>query len=80
MQGAAAQIAAIGIDNPALTAFSPTNAMKTAELNQLGTDRLTAIITGRAPLSDLDTYIRDWRSRGGEQIRQELQMDLKGGS
>jgi putative aldouronate transport system substrate-binding protein len=76
MQGAAAQIAAIGIDNPALTAFSQTNAMKTAELNQLGTDRITAIVTGRDPLSALDQYLKDWQSRGGDQIRKELQESL----
>ncbi len=79
LQGAARDIAALGIDNPALTAFSPTNSSKSAELNQLGLDRVTAIVTGRSPLTDLDTYIRDWRSRGGEQIRQEFQGSLNAG-
>jgi putative aldouronate transport system substrate-binding protein len=78
MQTAAAQIAAVGIDNPALTAFSPTNAAKSVELNQLGTDRITALITGRDPLTALDQYIKDWKARGGDQIRTELQQDLKG--
>lgn len=79
LQGAARDIAALGIDNPALSAFSPTNTSKSAELNQLGLDRVTAIVTGRSPLTDLDTYIRDWRSRGGEQIRQEFQDSLNAG-
>ena len=79
LQGAARDIAALGIDNPALNAFSPTNTSKSAELNQLGLDRVTAIVTGRSPLTDLDTYIRDWRSRGGEQIRQEFQDSLNAG-
>jgi putative aldouronate transport system substrate-binding protein len=78
MQTAAAQIAALGIDNPALTAFSPTNAAKSVELNQLGTDRITGLITGRDPLTALDQYIKDWKARGGDQIRTELQQDLKG--
>ncbi len=73
MQTAATQIAAVGIENPALTAFSPTNAVKATELNQLGTDRVTAIITGRDPLAALDQYIKDWKSRGGDQIRKEYQ-------
>lgn len=73
LQQAAQQIATRGIDNPALTAFSPTNIAKTAELNQLATDRVGGIITGRDPLNALDTYIADWRSRGGDQIRRELQ-------
>jgi putative aldouronate transport system substrate-binding protein len=78
MQTAAAQIAALGIDNPALTAFSPTNAAKSVELNQLGTDRITGLITGRDPLTALDQYIKDWKARGGDQIRTELQQNLKG--
>ncbi|MGI8690053.1 MAG: extracellular solute-binding protein [Thermomicrobiales bacterium] len=75
LQSAAMQIAALGSDNPTLTAFSPTNAIKSAELNQLGTDRLTAIITGRDPLTALDTYIKDWKARGGDQIRKEFEQD-----
>ena len=78
MQTAAAQIAATGIDNPALTLFSPTNAAKSAELNQLGTDRITAIVTGRDPLTALDQYIKDWKSRGGDQMRKEYQDALAG--
>jgi putative aldouronate transport system substrate-binding protein len=78
LQNAARDIAALGIDNPALTAFSPTNSSKSAELSRLGIDRTTAIITGRDPLTALDTYIKDWQSRGGEQIRQELQAALQG--
>ncbi len=78
MQNAAAQIAALGIDNPALAAFSPTNAAKSAELNQLGIDRITALITGRDPITALDQYIKDWKARGGDQIRAELQQDLRG--
>lgn len=77
MQNAAKEIAAIGIDNPALTAFSPTNAAKSAELNQLGTDRITAIVTGRDAPGAVDTYVKEWQSRGGEQIRKELQDALK---
>jgi putative aldouronate transport system substrate-binding protein len=78
LQDAATRIGALGIDNPALTAFSPTNAAKSVELNQLGTDRLTAIITGRDPLTALDQYVRDWKTRGGDQIRREFEQDLKG--
>lgn len=78
LQNAARDIVALGIDNPALTTFSPTSASKSLELSRLGIDRTTAIITGREPLTALDTYIKDWQSRGGEQIRQELQAALQG--
>jgi len=37
-----------------------------------------AIVTGRQPLTALDTYIKDWKSRGGDMIRQEYQQSLKG--
>lgn len=77
LQSAATRIAALGIDNPTLTAFSPTNASKSVELNQLGADRVTAIITGRDPLAALDTYIKDWKARGGDQIRKEFEQDLR---
>lgn len=78
LQGKAAEIAAIGIDNPVLNAFSATNATKSAELNRLVSDRVTAMITGRDPLSALDALIADWKSRGGDQIRQEYQAALQG--
>jgi len=78
LQTAAAQIAALGIENPALTAFSPTNAAKSTELNQLGADRITAIITGRDPLAALNQYIKEWKARGGDQIRKEYQDALVG--
>ncbi len=78
LQATAARIAALGIDNPALTAFSPTNAVKSTELNQLGADRITAIITGRDPLTALDAYIKDWKARGGDQIRKEFEQDISG--
>lgn len=69
---------AIGIDDPTLNAYSPTFASKAGELNQLILDRRAAIITGRDPLSALDTWIKDWRSRGGDAIRKELEQELKG--
>ena len=51
---------------------------KAAELNQFGFDSVTAIITGRQPLSAFDDAIKEWKSRGGDQIRQEFEQALKG--
>ncbi len=67
-----------GIDDPTLNAYSATFASKAGELNQLNLDRRAAIITGRDPLSALDTWIKDWRSRGGDLIRKEFEQELKG--
>jgi len=77
-QQLAAQIIKIGIDDPSWPLYSPTNVSKAAELNQFGFDSVTAIITGRQPLSAFDDAIKEWKSRGGDQIRQEFEQALKG--
>jgi len=56
----------IGLNDPTQTLHFPTNVTKANELNQLGLDRTTAIVTGREPLAALDTAIKDWRSCGGD--------------
>ena len=76
-QQLAVDLIAVGVDNPVLTLFSPTNATKGGELNQLLIDRTIAIVTGREPLTALDQWIKDWRSRGGDTIRKEYQDAMK---
>jgi putative aldouronate transport system substrate-binding protein len=77
IQGVTRRLVAIGLDNPTEGLYSPTDAQKASELNQLRRDRLTAIILGREPFSAFDQYVKDWRSRGGDQIRQEYEQALK---
>ncbi len=77
-QKLALDIFKIGQDDPSWPLYSQTNVSKSAELGQFGFDRATAIITGREPLSTLDKAITDWKSRGGDQIRQEFEASLKG--
>lgn len=74
----ATKIMKVGIDDPTWRAYSQTNVAKAAELNQFGFDRVTAMVTGREPLTALTQAIADWKSRGGDQIRQEFQASLKG--
>ena len=76
-QKLATDIIKIGIDDPSWPLYSPTNVAKLAELRQYGFDQITEIVTGRSPLSALDDTIKEWKSRGGEQSRQELQAALK---
>jgi putative aldouronate transport system substrate-binding protein len=76
-QEVATKLMEIGIDNPVQSLYSPTNTTRGPEFEQLGVDRITAIVAGREPLSALDTYIRDWRSRGGDQIRKEYEEALR---
>src|SRR5579859_4197909 len=68
---------AFGIDNPTYGLYSPTFIAKNSELGTLTTDRMTAIIAGRDPLSTFDTFVSDWRSRGGDQMRKEFEQELK---
>ena len=70
------QMAKIAITNPTAGLISATNIEKAGELNQLGTDRITAIVTGRAGLSSLDDYISAWKQGGGDAIRQEFEQAI----
>lgn len=73
VQNLLTNLIAIGVDNPVISAYSPTFATKAGELTQLQNDRVSAIVTGRDPLSAYDQYVKDWRSRGGDTIRKEYQ-------
>ncbi len=66
-----------GVENPVANLFSPTGVRSAATLDQLNNDRLVGIVTGREPLSALDGWIRDWRSRGGDTIRTEYTQAAK---
>ena len=77
-QQMAYEIMKIGIDDPSWPLYSATSVSKTPELNQFGFDSMTPIVTGRSPLTALDDAIKEWKSRGGDQIRQELEQSLKG--
>ena len=67
-----------GIENPTYGLYSPAAISSGADLQQLTTDRITAIIAGREPLSSFDQFVNDWRSRGGDQMRKEYEQALKG--
>ncbi len=67
-----------GVDNPTYGLYSPTSIAKGSELQTLTQDRMIAVITGRDPFSSFDTFVKDWRSRGGDQMRKEFEQELKG--
>ena len=77
-QSAVRDMVALGQDNPVINLYSPTNSAKAGELNQLRIDRVAAMTQGRDPLTAIDTFVKDWRSRGGDQIRKEYEAALKG--
>ena len=62
------------VRDPSLGLYSPTDATRGGSLIQQFSDGLLPIITGRAPLSDFDKVVSDWKSAGGEQVRAEYQQ------
>jgi putative aldouronate transport system substrate-binding protein len=67
------QLVPLGIPNARVGLYSDAQTEKRASLTILLNDRLKAIISGRAPMSDYDVLVQDWKTQGGDQIRSELQ-------
>jgi putative aldouronate transport system substrate-binding protein len=77
MQGLVRDLIAINLENPTLDSYAPTAVSKAGELSRLQADRIGAVVQGREPLSAWDQFVRDWRGRGGDQIRTEYEEALK---
>jgi putative aldouronate transport system substrate-binding protein len=69
-------MADVAIPDPTLGYFSPTFSAQQVLLDQAINDGINDIVVGRAPLSDLDGLVRDWRNNGGEKSRAEYQDAL----
>ncbi|MBV9580727.1 MAG: extracellular solute-binding protein [Chloroflexi bacterium] len=70
-------MAADGIQDPTLGLYSPSFANLNAALKQAVYDGVSDIVQGRRPLTDLDSIVADWRTNGGETIRNEYQAALQ---
>ena len=77
VQDVAKQAAEIGQDNPTWGIYAESAAQNGPVLDQLATDTTLAIITGRESLDKLDSAMDEWRSRGGDQMRQEYEEALQ---
>ena len=77
VQEVAKQAAEIGQDDPTWGLYSAADAQNGPVLDQLATDTTLAIITGRESIDALDGALDEWRSRGGDQIRQEYEEALQ---
>ena len=73
MQSAAKMLLGLGIPDPSLGLYSPTNQSKGGVIGQTVTDGLTDIFYGRRSLGDFDQIVGDWKANGGDQIRGELE-------
>lgn len=66
------QLVPLGVADPSVGLYSETSTQKNAVLvTLLMLPRLSAIISGKAPMSDFDQLVKDWRSQGGDQIKKE---------
>ncbi len=63
----------VGLFSPTVNLYAPAASEFAGELSQLYTDRKIDISTGRAGMEDLDTFISEYMSRGGDQIRTEFE-------
>lgn len=54
-----------------LESSSPTFVRQGAQLTQLWTDFERGVVSGRESVDDLDSFVSDYMSRGGEQMRAE---------
>lgn len=67
-------MAEIGITNLARGLLSETQTIESALLDQFAEDGITSLVTGRGSLDTLDQLVAEWRNRGGDQIRTELEQ------
>jgi putative aldouronate transport system substrate-binding protein len=77
MHDAIGKMIAVGVEDPTVGAYSPANENSYESLYTMRNDRVTSIVAGRAPVSDLDQLIKDWRAKGGDKARAEFEEALK---
>ena len=64
----------VGLKQTKVPSFitTPARTQYQAELNKIRDEALTAMITGKQPLSYFDEYVANWKKAGGEQLTKEL--------
>jgi putative aldouronate transport system substrate-binding protein len=67
------QYEAVGVADPTVGFYSESNGRQGVVANQRFGDGITDIVVSRRPLSDLDALLSDWRSGGGDVVRQEFE-------
>jgi putative aldouronate transport system substrate-binding protein len=71
-QGYQKLLAPLGVEDASIGSFSLTNAQRGAILLEGMGGGTQDIIAGRRPMSDYDGLLREWRSNGGNQIKEEM--------
>jgi putative aldouronate transport system substrate-binding protein len=62
--------------DPTSTVYSPTYAAKNTVLQQMIYTQIGEVVLGRADISTFDQLVRDWKSQGGDQMRDEFQKAI----
>lgn len=70
------RIAPIAIDDPVRYTYSDTKAAKNVTLSRDADDVFTDIMLGRREISEWATAVENWRQKGGDQMRGELEDAL----
>ena len=74
MNASLKQLEAVGKQDPTVGLYSATNQKQGFLIQTKLADGLIDIIAGRRPMSDYDSLVTEWRSGGGDTIRQEFQQ------
>ncbi len=69
-------LADAGIADPTLGYYSPTYSTSKVILDKVMIDGISDIVAGRRPIGDLDGLVKDWRTKGGDQSRTELEKAI----
>ncbi|MET9385575.1 sugar ABC transporter substrate-binding protein [Streptomyces sp. NPDC002928] len=65
------KVVPVAIRNASYGLKSTTDTAQGATLKALMDDTITAVVAGRSPMSDYDTAVKNWRSRGGDRMAEE---------
>ncbi|UUN30630.1 extracellular solute-binding protein [Streptomyces sp. FIT100] len=71
------EIAEVGVADPSVGLLSKTFNTKLSELQVVREDAIKAIVAGRKPLSEWDTTVKDWKSKGGDQAAEEYAKEYE---
>lgn len=76
MQKLEQRMVPLGVMDPTLGLYSPTDGAKGAPLNATFSAGMTDIVAGRRPIEQVQQVINEWKSGGGDQIRSEYEQAL----
>lgn len=63
--------------DPTVGMYSPTQVSTSAQLTALNEDWRNKVVSGRAPLSAIATWRKQWRANGGDQVRHEFEKAIR---